>query len=447
MALEGVKSSTAATTTQTGEPVRFSFQKETPAQQLQKLLAEQKKKYDAMTPEEKAKYDKAGEEALAQSIKESREATEKKGFIGRIVDGFKKDYKDVDSVGDFLKATVARANRTGATAILGAGLALIGGGAALKAMKGAKALSGLATGAKTIGKVSSATKALGTAAILPAAAALTSCEKDSFLDDNYDIYTEDKLPVQPREIINTVEVPVIKRDTLWQERVDTLEVPVYITETDTLWQTKIDTVYVPEVVHDTIYQEIQLPPEIITEIPDYHSEVNPYIDDMMDELGVKQEGDGEFTESFVTYDEHNSRVIQLVLDPQASARDGSSLRYNKIVTNWDDEAGTITPGKNEERGTVDVSISHTGDGLNLLEKGQGVQTMDLNREGNLYMVQNKSGESTSSYEPTPLLQAGGWLSRGDFDNSIKWNWQTGAFGHFTNATRKKSNAPVKGDQQ
>ena len=34
MALEGVKSSTAATTTQTGEPVRFSFQKETPAQQF-----------------------------------------------------------------------------------------------------------------------------------------------------------------------------------------------------------------------------------------------------------------------------------------------------------------------------------------------------------------------------------------------------------------------------
>ena len=477
MALNGVKGvSTQQTQAQT-QPFKFSFQKETAADKLQKLLAEQKKKYDAMTPEQKAEYDKKAEAALMKSIEEAQEANKEKGFFGKIADSFKKDYKDVDSVGDFVKATVNRANRSGATAILGVGLGLLGGAALLKGVKG----------------LSAASKTLAAASVLPAAAVMTSCS-DDILNQDIDLTWKDEIPVKPRTITNTVEVPVIKHDTTYIDKPYPVHDTIYVDKPlpgdtvylpgdtiyeklpgDTIYVDKPiylpgdtvylpgepiivkDTVYVPQpadtitievpgpVVHDTIYQTITLPPDTITMRPDWHSEVNYYIDDMMDELGVKKEGEGEFTESFVTYDEHNSRVAKYILDPQASARDGSTLRYNRTFINWDDEAGTITPGKNEEHGKVDVSISETGDGLHILDQGQGVQTMDLNREGNLYMVQNKSGESTSPYEPTPLLQEGGFLSRGDFENSIKWNWQTGAMGHFTNAVRKKTDAPIKGE--
>ena len=428
MALDGVKGVSTQQTQGQTQPFTFTFQKETPAQQLQKLLAEQKKKYDAMTPEQKAQYDKEAEAALQQSLKESREATEKKGFFGRIADSFKKDYKDVDSVGDFVKATVDRANRSGATAILAVGATILGGGALVKGIKG----------------LSAASKTLAAASVIPAAAVMTSCS-DDLLDENYDIHTEEKLPVTPRTITNTVEVPVVKHDTTYIDK----PYPVH----DTIYVDKPlpgDTVYLPgdtiyeKLPGDTIYVDkpIYLPGDTVY-LPGEPIIVKDTV--YVDELGVKQEGEGEFTESFVTYDEHNSRVAKYILDPQASARDGSTLRYNRTFINWDDEAGTITPGKNEEYGKVDVSISETGYGLHILDQGQGVQTMDLNREGNLYMVQNKNGESTSSYEPTPLLQEGGWLSRGEFENSIKWNWQTGAFGHFTNATRKKTNAPIKGE--
>ena len=57
MALDGVKGVSTQQTQGQTQPFTFTFQKETPAQQLQKLLAEQKKKYDAMTPEQKAQYD------------------------------------------------------------------------------------------------------------------------------------------------------------------------------------------------------------------------------------------------------------------------------------------------------------------------------------------------------------------------------------------------------
>lgn len=475
--LDGVKGVSTQPTQGQTQPFTFTFQKETAADKLQKLLAEQKKKYDAMTPEEKAKYDKEAEAALAQSLKDASEANKEKGFFGRIADSFKKDYKDVDSVGDFVKATVDRANRSGATAILAVGATLLGGGALLKGIKG----------------LSAASKTLAAASVIPAAAVMTSCT-ESPLDDVISIQDSVVLPVKPRTITNTVEVPVVKHDTTYIDKPYPVHDTIYVDKPlpgdtvylpgdtiyeklpgDTIYVDKPiylpgdtvylpgepiivkDTVYVPQpadtitievpgpVVHDTIYQTITLPPDTITMRPDWHSEVNSYLDEMMDELGVKQEGEGEFTESFVTYDEHNSRVAKYILDPQASARDGSTLRYNRTFINWDDEAGTITPGKNEEYGKVDVSLSETGYGLHILDQGQGVQTMDLNREGNLYMVQNKNGESTSSYEPTPLLQEGGWLSRGDFENSIKWNWQTGAFGHFTNATRKKTDAPIKGE--
>lgn len=467
MTLNGVqKVTTTQGSTQGQQNVSFPFKKEkTPAEFFQERMAQLKKEYDAMTPEQQAEYDKKAEEALKQSIAESQEAGKEKGFFGKIAQGFKEDYKDVHDVSSFVQATVDRANRTGATTILGVGLGLIAGGALLKGFKG----------------LSMATKTLGAASLLPGAALMTGCS-DNILDEEFNINESTILQVKPRTITNTVEVPVIKHDTTYIDKPypvhdtiyvdkplpgdtvylpgdtiyeklpgdtiyvkgDSIPYPVYVTDTVYVKQpADTITVEVPgPVVHDTIYQTITLPPDTITMRPDWHSPVNAYIDDMMDELGVKQEGDGEFTESFVTYDEHNSRVVKYILDPQASARDGSMLRYNRTFINWDEEAGTIVPGKNEEKGKVNVSISDSGNGLHILDEGQGIKSMDLDRSGNLFSVKNKVGESTSSYEPTDLLPEGGFLSRGDFENSIKWNWQTGAFGHFTNAVRKKTDAPI-----
>lgn len=456
MTVNGVKP--VAGQQQPAQPLQLvGVKKETPAEAMQRYLAEQKKKYDAMTPEEQAKADKEAEAAYQKHLQEMETAGKEKGFLGKIGDSFKQDYKDVDGVGSFLKATVNRANRTGATAILGAGAMLLGGGALVKGFKG----------------LSLATKSLAAASVLPAAAVMTSCSNplDEEITNNFEHIHE----VKPRVITNTVEVPVIKHDTTYVEKPypvhDTIYVdkPIYLPG-DTVYE-KLpgdtvyvkgdsipypvivkDTVYVPQpadtikievpgpIQHDTIYQTIHTTDTLLMR-PDWHSPVNPVIDDLMDELGVKQEGSGEFTESFVSYDDHNSRVVKYILDPQASARDGSTLRYNRTFINWDEEAGTITPGKNEEKGKADLSISSNG-GLHILEEGQGLKGMDLERSGNLFMVKNATNNSTSPFEPTPLLKEGGFLQRGDFSNSIKWNWENGTYGHFTDAVRKKTDAPI-----
>ena len=201
-----------------------------------------------------------------------------------------------------------------------------------------------------------ATKAIMLATAL--SAAVGGCDKLNVEHNHFfklptDTFTKTELvptPVPPQVIVIEKELP---------GRVDTLiqEVPVP-QPPDTIIEGP-DTVYIekpPIIEWDTAY--ITLPPEIILDTlyikgdtvwmkPDWTSPVPPKQEEIYDELGLEQNGDGKFYLAMSYYDNKNSTFVQRHLDGQSSSRDGEILVYNVVKTKWDNEAEGVVLGKNE----------------------------------------------------------------------------------------------------
>lgn len=73
--------------------------------QFQKINEELSAKYEKMTPEEKAKFDKETEKAFKEHL---NEITKDPTVVDRYIEGWKRDFKDVDGVGSALGAVVKR---------------------------------------------------------------------------------------------------------------------------------------------------------------------------------------------------------------------------------------------------------------------------------------------------------------------------------------------------
>ncbi len=201
-----------------------------------------------------------------------------------------------------------------------------------------------------------ATKAIMLATAL--SAAVGGCDKLNVEHNHFfklptDTFTKTELvPTQipPQVIVIEKELP---------GRVDTLiqEVPVP-QPPDTIIEGP-DTVYIekpPIIEWDTAY--ITLPPEIILDTlyikgdtvwmkQDWTSPVPPKQEEIYDELGLEQNGDGKFYLAMSYYDNKNSTFVQRHLDGQSSSRDGEILVYNVVKTKWDNEAEGVVLGKNE----------------------------------------------------------------------------------------------------
>ena len=148
-------------------------------------------------------------------------------------------------------------------------------------------------------------------------------------------------PVPPQVIVIEKEVPG-KTDTIIQE------VPVP-QPPDTV-VVGPDTIYIekpPIIKHDTVY--IEKPPIIKWDTvyvkgdtvwmkPDWTSPVPPKQEEIYDDLGIEQNGDGKFFIAMSYYDNKNSAFVQRHLDGQSSSRDGEILVYNVVKTKWDNEA-------------------------------------------------------------------------------------------------------------
>lgn len=201
-----------------------------------------------------------------------------------------------------------------------------------------------------------ATKAIMLATAL--SAAVGGCDKlnvehNHFFELPTDTFTKTELvatPVPPQVIVIEKELP---------GRVDTLiqEVPVP-QDPDTIILGP-DTVFIdkpPIIKWDTAY--ITLPPEIILDTlyikgdtvwmkPDWTSPVPPKQEEIYDELGLEQNGDGKFYLAMSYYDKKNNEFVQRHLDGQSSSRNGEILVYNVVKTKWDNKAEGVVLGKNE----------------------------------------------------------------------------------------------------
>lgn len=82
------------------------FEEGSPAMlQFQKINEELSAKYEKMSPEEKAKFDKDAEKAFKNHLKE---ITKDPSVVDKYIEGWKRDFKDVDGVGSALGAVVKR---------------------------------------------------------------------------------------------------------------------------------------------------------------------------------------------------------------------------------------------------------------------------------------------------------------------------------------------------
>ncbi len=275
-----------------------------------------------------------------------------------------------------------------------------------------------------------ATKAIMLATALSAVAG--GCDKLNVEHNHYfdlptDTFVKTELvptPVPPQVIVIENEVPG-KTDTIIQEipvpqPPDTIiqEVPVpqppdtvYVGP-DTIYIEKPpiiehDTVYVdkpPIIKHDTVY--IEKPPIIKWDTvyvkgdtvwmkPDWTSPVPPKQEEIYDDLGIEQNGDGKFFIAMSYYDNKNSTFVQRHLDGQSSSRDGEILVYNVIKTKWDNEAEGVVLGKNETFEKQLVYLSEDGSqlGMKIMAPKVDIKVSNDDKKSN-WQVFNKGTLST-----------------------------------------------------
>ena len=196
-------------------------------------------------------------------------------------------------------------------------------------------------------------------------------EHNHYFDLPTDTFVKTELvptPVPPQVIVIEKEVPG-KTDTIIQE------VPVP-QPPDTV-VVGPDTIYIekpPIIKHDTVY--IEKPPIIKWDTvyvkgdtvwmkPDWTSPVPPKQEEIYDDLGIEQNGDGKFFIAMSYYDNKNSAFVQRHLDGQSSSRDGEILVYNVVKTKWDNEAEGVVLGKNETFEKQLVYLSEDGSQLGM----------------------------------------------------------------------------------
>ena len=245
---------------------------------------------------------------------------------------------------------------------------------------------------------SKATKAMALAVLMTpiAGSMMTSC------DDNIDIDIRDELTIyNPKDTLfipiwqkpdtvwmdkiihdtTFVEVPgktdtlyIPKTDTLYINKTDTLYLPgqndtIYIPKVDTVFVPKVDTVYIPKtdtiVKHDTIPYPVIIPGDTVYIRRKYDSEVFDIMKDMMEEVGINPEGNGDIITRIIGKDEWNNALN--VYDLKGKKSSERTPVYDRTTYGWDDEEEAIVPGKNMTYGELSISKSQNG-GLYLEHK-------------------------------------------------------------------------------
>ena len=238
---------------------------------------------------------------------------------------------------------------------------------------------------------SKATKAMALAVLMTpiAGSMMTSCE------DNIDIDIRDELTIyNPKDTLfipiwqkpdtvwmdkiihdtTFVEVPgktdtlyIPKTDTLYINKTDTLYLPgqndtIYIPKVDTVFVPKVDTVYIPKtdtiVKHDTIPYPVIIPGDTVYIRRKYDSEVFDIMKDMMEEVGITPEGNGDIITRIIGKDEWNNALN--VYDLKGKKSSERTPVYDRTTYGWDDEEEAIVPGKNMTYGELSISKSQNG---------------------------------------------------------------------------------------
>ncbi|CCY23914.1 unknown [Brachyspira sp. CAG:484] len=156
-----------------------------------------------------------------------------------------------------------------------------------------------------------------------------SCDK---LDVEHDFTI--KVPV------DTVEkyIPIIQDpDTVYQIQHDTIEVPVYIPGKDSI-------IYRDSIVHDTINQIITKHDTIWMK-PEYDSPVAPIIKKFYQVLNINP-GNGKIPVKMAWTDEKDGSFNKSVFSGKDSPI--NVMTYNITKTPFDEDAGGVVLGKNEE---------------------------------------------------------------------------------------------------
>lgn len=171
---------------------------------------------------------------------------------------------------------------------------------------------------------------------------------------------------------DTVFIP--KTDTVYVNKTDTIVLPgktdtIFVPKVDTVFIPKTDTVYIPKndtiIQHDTIQYPIYIPGDTVYIPRKYDSEVFDIMKDMMEEVGIETEGQGDIITRMIAKDEWNNAVNVYDLKGKKSSEEKPA--YDRTTYNWDDEEEAIVPGKNMTYGELDISKSKDG-GLYLEHK-------------------------------------------------------------------------------
>lgn len=243
-----------------------------------------------------------------------------------------------------------------------------------------------------------ATKAMALAVFMTpiAAPVMTSCDDviDIDIRDTLNIYNPKDtvyFPVWQKpdtvwmdKIIHDttfVEVPgktdtlyIPKTDTLYVNKTDTIVLPgkndtIYVPKVDTVFVPKVDTVFIPKtdtiVKHDTVPYPVIIPGDTVYIPRKYDSEVFDIMKEMMEEVGITPEGQGDIITRMIANDEWNNSVV--VYDLKGKKSSEEKPVYDRTTYGWDDEEEAIVPGKNMTYGELGISKSQNG-GLYLEHK-------------------------------------------------------------------------------
>lgn len=434
-------------------------------QHLQAAVEAENAKKAQMTPEQRAAYEKEQDEALLAGIEERRTRAEnEKTALGRWIQGWKDDFAPVkDAKGAVATVTAAAdavVNRTrkgfgsidavldlpqGTTETVWTGAAVVAtAGVVAEAVGGSAALSTAVNTAKTVmaNPGTKAVAAVGGVAIAPAA--LTSCNDDSF-DETKNTYVpipqdtvwsvkEITLPPETIQVVktDTIKEPVFvydttyidkiirdttyiekfdttfidRIDTMFIDRVDTIKVPEYHIDTIKVPEIHTDTLYLPgEVVHDTI--KVEIPGPTVTVPEEWESPVPDKQKEILDELGIKVDKSGKFVLSTNYYDEYNYTLSMKNINGGKSSRDGSTIVYDEIKTEWGDNG--LELGKNESYRRYQYSLSDDGRNLTIA-KFKPVSDLSIS---------NNAGQPNWSVFNNQLNDADQWTYDGIMTLSIQ----------------------------
>lgn len=172
---------------------------------------------------------------------------------------------------------------------------------------------------------------------------------------------------------DTVYIP--KTDTLYINKTDTIVLPgttdtIFVPKTDTVFIPKTDTIFIPKndtiFKTDTIMYPVIIPGDTVFIPKKYSSEVFDIMKEMMKEVGIDTEGQGDLITRMIAKDEWNEGSLN-VYDLKGKKSSEQKPAYDRTTYGWDDNEEQIVIGKNMTYGELDVSKSQNG-GLYLEHK-------------------------------------------------------------------------------